>query len=486
MNDQTPNPDPLDEALSLVNALLDGRLDEPGARRLEELVLSRPDVRRLYVRYMHQECVIVPHRGSLAIPGALPEQATEEAELAAPRTLSIERHRQSLSWRRYSGIAAAIAIIMGLSIFLLTGNRRDEATTVATVSGMIGAQWDGQVVPAGVGTAITSSSKLQLKSGVVELAFASGAKVVVEGPATFTPDSSGQISLSAGQLTAYVPPKAVGFSVATPSGTIVDLGTEFGVSLESDGTTAVEVFTGRVKAQPGPQRRSGEKVFTERLLTAGQTARVSTGSVTLTPSPARRYVRSLAPDPTTRPSDIKPALTSIKTTVDLSTSFNRVGMTDDGKPNTSDGLDDVGSTYSSTQLAPLRDEFVLGKPGENNVVISGGQTITLPAKPARTLTFLGTGVKGKKPDLIFTVRYTDGSTESFTQSMSNWNTPSEFDGEAVALEAEYRNGGAGELKSGHTYVYRYTFALNGAKTVGDVTLPKDKRSVVFFAMNLTQ
>src|SRR5690349_14715937 len=86
MTDPTPNPDPLAEPLALINALLDDRLDAEGARRLEELVLTRPDVRRLYVRYLHQECVVLPHRGLF---GASVELSGQEAKDGLLRTDSM-------------------------------------------------------------------------------------------------------------------------------------------------------------------------------------------------------------------------------------------------------------------------------------------------------------------------------------------------------------------------------------------------------------
>ena len=49
-----------------------------------------------------------------------------------------------------------------------------------------------------------------------------------------------------GRLAADVPPSAKGFTVITPTGDAVDLGTRFGVDVPSSGSAEVHVFQGEV------------------------------------------------------------------------------------------------------------------------------------------------------------------------------------------------------------------------------------------------
>ncbi|MEZ6057883.1 MAG: FecR family protein [Planctomycetaceae bacterium] len=86
-----------------------------------------------------------------------------------------------------------------------------------------------------------------LYAGSVELTFDQGAVVTVDGPVEFRPLSTGQLELRRGRLVASVPQKAMGFTVSTPTSTIVDLGTEFEVAVNDAGESDVQVLKGEVE-----------------------------------------------------------------------------------------------------------------------------------------------------------------------------------------------------------------------------------------------
>ena len=90
-----------------------------------------------------------------------------------------------------------------------------------------------------------------LTQGVLTLQFASTAKVVLEAPARFEIIDPMQILLHEGQAVVLCPTQAAyGFTVQTPSCTLIDLGTEFGVAVASDGSVTSVVFTGAIKVEP--------------------------------------------------------------------------------------------------------------------------------------------------------------------------------------------------------------------------------------------
>jgi hypothetical protein len=89
---------------------------------------------------------------------------------------------------------------------------------------------------------------LRLKSGLVQIVFYSGARVVIEGPAELQLISPGEIACSGGQLIAEVPPQAKGFRVNTPQMNVTDLGTVFGVEVKGR-QTELHVFKGSVEFQ---------------------------------------------------------------------------------------------------------------------------------------------------------------------------------------------------------------------------------------------
>lgn len=98
----------------------------------------------------------------------------------------------------------------------------------------------------------------EIDAGTVELVTARGARVVIEAPAMFRFETEQRLRLSYGRVAADVPPAAKGFTVVTPTGDAIDLGTRFGVDVPADGHAEVHVFEGEVVAQTtsGQRRRS--------------------------------------------------------------------------------------------------------------------------------------------------------------------------------------------------------------------------------------
>jgi hypothetical protein len=164
------------------------------------------------------------------------------------------------------------------------------------------------------------------------------------------------------------------------------------------------------------------------------------------------------------------------TQVDLSASFNRIGLVNDGTT-FSGGLDGHGYAYSANLLGNSvvagGYTFKLGAANTPSAVSALGQTIALPPGQYSTLAFLGTGVNGNQADQTFTVNYTDGSSDTFTQSLSDWGRPQNYPGETIAAAMSYRDRSDGTMNI-HTYnLYLYSFATDSTKTVAGITLPAD-------------
>src|SRR5262249_52713915 len=180
--------------------------------------------------------------------------------------------------------------------------------------------------------------------------------------------------------------------------------------------------------------------------------------------------------------------TSSATQVSLSSAFNRVGIVNDGST-FGTGLDGGGSALSANLLGSSvtwnNSTFSLGAPNSNDVVSASGQTLSLPAGSFAALNFLATGVGGNQPNQTFTVTYTDGTTQTFTQSISDWYTPQNYSGESTAATMAYRdkNNGTKDIYSPF-YIYGYSLALNSGKTVQSLTLPNDS-NVEILAVTLT-
>ena len=125
---------------------------------------------------------------------------------------------------------------------------------VAVLVHAVDVQWQEDSPPE-VGD-ILSPGPLQVKSGVLELKFYSGAKLVVEGPADLELVTAYEAICRKGQVRAKVPPAARGFSIVSPQFELVDLGTEFGLSVAADGESKVQVLDGEVELYPPGTKRS--------------------------------------------------------------------------------------------------------------------------------------------------------------------------------------------------------------------------------------
>ncbi len=115
-----------------------------------------------------------------------------------------------------------------------------------------------------------------MKSGIAQIEFYQGARVAIEGPAEFELVSSGEATCTRGKLKAEVPPQAKGFRINTPQGSIVDLGTEFGLDVNAthpevhvfNGTVELHKVSEPVKLVKGGQAMSfaaGSKLITANL-----------------------------------------------------------------------------------------------------------------------------------------------------------------------------------------------------------------------------
>ena len=108
---------------------------------------------------------------------------------------------------------------------------------------------------------------VRLFGGTIELTFDDGAVVTLEGPVEFQPRSAGLLDLRRGQLAANVPKPAIGFTVLTPTSEVVDLGTEFEVSVKDTGASDVVIRKGEVEVAPGG--RTGRDIQKWKLVPGG-------------------------------------------------------------------------------------------------------------------------------------------------------------------------------------------------------------------------
>jgi hypothetical protein len=143
----------------------------------------------------------------------------------------------------------------------------------------------------------------------------------------------------------------------------------------------------------------------------------------------------------------------------------------------SGGLDGVGSAYSANLLGSTMSwngvNFTFGPANGADVVTGAGQTITLTATQASSLNLLATAVNGAQPSQAFIVNYNDGTSATFTQSLSDWFVPGQYSGESIAKSMAYRDTSSGSKDNRTFNLYGYTFATDKSKTVQSITLPNN-------------
>jgi ferric-dicitrate binding protein FerR (iron transport regulator) len=99
------------------------------------------------------------------------------------------------------------------------------------------------------GDELAVGSRVELRSGTLEMNFGSGVQGVVRGPAEFVLRKESLVDLNFGTAWFKVDEKAIGFQVNTPEFLLTDLGTEFGVISQSEFPDQVHVFSGMVRVR---------------------------------------------------------------------------------------------------------------------------------------------------------------------------------------------------------------------------------------------
>jgi hypothetical protein len=172
--------------------------------------------------------------------------------------------------------------------------------------------------------------------------------------------------------------------------------------------------------------------------------------------------------------------------VNLAAASNVFATFNNGAAVTNGGLDTFGSAYSANLLGSSVNwagvTFNLGAAGAASAV--AGSTLALPAGKFATLNLLATGVRGNQPDQEFVVTYTDGSTTTLTQSLSDWGRPQNYSGESTAVTMAYYLSSTGAQHTGPAYLYGYAFAIDPTKMVKSLTLPGN-RGVAVLAVTLS-
>jgi hypothetical protein len=183
-------------------------------------------------------------RGDWFLEAALPKALSASAMLEATESLPTRKWAAWLSWR---SLASAAAIVL---LWVVTFWRQEKmpAVPVATLLRAEDAVWAGEAPLEG---GRLSTGPVRLRGGHAMLRLDGGAELLLRGVVDLRLDDGGSVTLLAGEVRAEVPEAAVGFTIHTPGGKVVDLGTEFITSVNRDGETEVSVVKGEVEVPDG-------------------------------------------------------------------------------------------------------------------------------------------------------------------------------------------------------------------------------------------
>lgn len=220
---------PSDPRHDWMQQYVDGTASAEVVAQLEAALRSDSEFRALFLEYLNLDNALV-------------------AETSIPADSKITPFRapaKPVPTRRWLAVAAVLvaALLAGLWLFV------PRSSNVALLRRAAGAKWEGATVAT---QQQLPPGWIKLASGVAQIDFNRGARVVLEGPAEFQLVSDNDAVLRRGKLRAFVPQSAHGFTIRCERFTVVDHGTEFGVI--ADANPEVHVFTGKVAVRGHRER----------------------------------------------------------------------------------------------------------------------------------------------------------------------------------------------------------------------------------------
>lgn len=277
MTSEPRDPNRLDD---LIHGWCDGTLDEPSFRELERLLDEDVNAAQRYLEVVQlwNELLDCAEAGELS----------RDEGTAKKTVLKIPFLATMGFWGGLTSVAAILLLAFGAGVFWGGGQRSEQAqlhdnghSTFAPENGGLpttdsgeswyvarvvevseDAVWGGER-PREFLLRLHRGEQLELKAGIARIAFASGASVILHGPALFEVASSNTGRLVSGRMTGRA--EDGNFRLLTEAAEVIDLGTEFGVSVGADAVTEVCVFDGEVDVSPRSGSGSGGQSGSTRL-----------------------------------------------------------------------------------------------------------------------------------------------------------------------------------------------------------------------------
>jgi hypothetical protein len=286
--------------LKAINGLFEGTLSDADTAQIAKRLAEDSEASELYLEFLAFDIGLEWSYGkrskrdiltiqSTLIPAPAESHSSNRAPLAVPikgqsSSPAILPQQRSLFSRPVLQYVALVALCLYGTFAIVAWNLRPDQrpkvanandVSVAKISSAANVRWSRDTMPKVNDSPVRVGQSLKIESGTIELALNAGTRLIVEGPADWSIDGDNSATLIAGKLSAKVSPRAVGFTLDTPTTQIVDLGTEFGVEVDESGQTDISVYTGNVTLQPKSAGNLPRPIITLR---AGQSKRVASVS----------------------------------------------------------------------------------------------------------------------------------------------------------------------------------------------------------------
>lgn len=258
----------------LLVALTEGALTDELRAELRSELAADPEARAYYARYQFVHAALAWH-GSPSLVEVVETTESEETWRSTawewfiqPMTLGV----------LVSGIVMTI-ILLSLALLTVPEWRpgapvADVPSTefVARISRTSGATFHETSDGNFQNRDLFDDDQIVLTAGLVVITYDTGARVVLEGPATYHINGANGGDLRRGKVVAQADSAASqGFTVAVPGARIVDVGTQFGAEVSADGGSQVEVLSGAVEL-------IGDRPQQRIRIVAGEGASIEAGS----------------------------------------------------------------------------------------------------------------------------------------------------------------------------------------------------------------
>jgi ferric-dicitrate binding protein FerR (iron transport regulator) len=257
--------------------------------RLERLLADNPQAILWYLQIVDDTLTLIDAAAANEAASESPQHVVASCGPAARfqkrKEPSRSPYRAARWWLAGAAIACGLLISVAASVWSLSARTEanlnpathQDAARVVDISNI---QWIDGARRYDEWELVRPGERLQIKTGWINLFLASGAELLIEGPADVEYVSAQQVFARQGKLAARIGPGAVGFRIDTPHAKVIDRGTSFGVSVDSNSHTSVVVYEGIVdldvlgdRRQPRRRLAKGEALSIDGK---GQLSRITT------------------------------------------------------------------------------------------------------------------------------------------------------------------------------------------------------------------